>query len=215
VNHDLAASTRQTSEVITTLEHSTHKHETTDLSGIVRKLWPPEVSLFRDHLLRLDAASRHTRFAHGVSDTFIEDYATRMSEPGALAYAYVEDGEVRAAAELKKVGGVWSREAEAAFSVESSHQDRGLGTELLGRVIRSARNRGIKHVTLNCLAENERMQAVAKKHDAGLRVAQGEVTGEIIPDGPGYFSILEEAFEDRTALVLGFLDLQTRLARSS
>lgn len=187
----------------------------TSLPGIVRKLWSGEVEQFRDHLLRLDDASRRMRFAHGVSDSFIEDYAGRMSEPGALTFAYVEDGAVRAAAELKQVGGIWGHDAEAAFSVESSHQDRGLGTELLGRVIRAARNRGVHHVILNCLAENERMQAVAKKHDAGLRVEQGEVTGEIIPDGLGYFSIFEEAFEDRAALILGLLDMQTRFARSA
>lgn len=185
------------------------------LSGIVRRLWPAEVSLFRDHLLRLDAASRRQRFAHGVSDSFIEDYASRIGESGALTYAYVEDGRVRAAAELKQAGGVWGHDAEAAFSVESSHQDRGLGTELLGRLIRAARNRGIHHVIMNCLAENERMQAVAKKHDAGLRIVQGEVTGEIIPQRLGYFSILEEAFEDRAAIVFGLLDMQTRFARSA
>ena len=187
----------------------------TSLHGIVRKLWSGEVEQFRDHLLRLDDASRRMRFAHGVSDSFIEDYAGRMGEPGALTFAYVEDGNVRAAAELKQVGGLWGHDAEAALSVESSHQDRGLGTELLGRVIRAARNRGVHHVILNCLAENERMQAVAKKYDAGLRVEKGEVTGEIIPDDLGYFSIFEEAIEDRTALVLGFFDMQKRLARSA
>ena len=187
----------------------------TSLPGIVRKLWSGEVEQFRNHLLRLDAASRRMRFAHGVSDSFIEDYAGRMSEPGAMTFAYVEDGSVRAAAELKQMGGPWGHDAEAALSVESSHQDRGLGTELLGRVIRAARNRGVHHIILNCLAENERMQAVAKKHDAGLRVEQGEITGEIIPDGSGYFSILEEAYDDRAALFFGFLDLQARLARSA
>ena len=200
--------------MVTSASVNAHEADSIDLTGVVRKLWPTEASLFCEHLLRLDANSRHMRFGHGVSDAFIEDYATRMSEPGALAHAYVENGMVRAAAELKPAGGVWSFEAEAAFSVESSHQNRGLGTELLGRVIRSARNRGIKHVTLNCMAENERMQAVAKKHDAGLRVAQGEVTGEIIPESAGYFSILEEAFEDRAALVYGFLDMQSRLTKS-
>ncbi|MEQ1578011.1 MAG: GNAT family N-acetyltransferase [Hyphomicrobium sp.] len=186
-----------------------------ELPGVVRRLWPAESAMFRDHLLRLDAVSRRMRFAHGVSDSFICGYADHMSETGALTYAYVEDGEVRAAAELKQVGGHWGQDAEAAFSVEGPHQDRGLGTELLGRVIRAARNRGIHHVILNCLAENERMQAVAKKHDAGLRIEQGEVTGEIIPEASGYFSFLEEAYEVRAALVFGFLDMQTRLQRSS
>lgn len=41
------------------------------------------------------------RFAHGVSDSFIDDYASRMSDLGSIVYGYFEDGEVRAAAELR------------------------------------------------------------------------------------------------------------------
>ena len=42
-------------------------------AATVRKLWPTEDHLFRNHLLRLDKDSRRLRFAHGVSDSFIED----------------------------------------------------------------------------------------------------------------------------------------------
>jgi GNAT superfamily N-acetyltransferase len=185
------------------------------LPGVVRKLWPAEAAMFRDHLLRLDPASRRMRFAHAVSDSFIETYAAHMSDAGALTIAYIEDGEVRAAAELKRVGGMWSEEAEAAFSVETSHQSRGLGTLLMGRLIRAARNRGVHHVVMNCLLENERMQAVAKKHEAGLKVEMGEVTGEIMPATSNVMSHFEEAMEDRAALVLSFLDLQKRLVTAS
>lgn len=83
------------------------------LGGQIRKLWPSETSKFRDHLLRLDKDSRRMRFAHAVSDSFVEDYASRMSDMGAIVYGYLEDGEVRAAAELKKLSDVWGEEAEA------------------------------------------------------------------------------------------------------
>ena len=66
-----------------------------NLTGSFRKLWPHDSAKFRDHLLRLDKASRRLRFAHGVSDSFIEDYAARMGELGSIVYAYIEDGEVR------------------------------------------------------------------------------------------------------------------------
>ena len=69
------------------------------------------------------------RFAHGVSDAFIDDYAARMTEMGSVVYGYVEDDEVRAAAELRKLGDAWGQEAEAAFSVEPTHQDLGIGSE--------------------------------------------------------------------------------------
>ena len=178
--------------------------------GSFRKLWPSEKAKFRDHLLRLDQASRRTRFAHAVSDTFIDDYSNHMSELGSIVYAYIEDGEVRAAAELKKLGTTWGRDAEAAFTVESAYQDRGLGTELMGRIIRSARNRGVQNLFMSCLPENSKMQTIARKHDAVLRFEYGEVVGEIIPDGANYFSLMAEAVEDRVGFMMAVFDLSAK-----
>jgi GNAT superfamily N-acetyltransferase len=184
-------------------------------SGTIRKLWPTEVHKFRDHLLRLDKNSRRMRFAHGVADTFIEDYASRMGEMGSLVFGCVVDGEVRAAAELRKLGDAWGREAEAAFSVEKAYQDQGIGTELMGRVIRAARNRGVQLLYMSCLAENSKMQAIARKYEAELRFEYGEVVGEIVPDTANYFSILAEAMEDRVGFMMAVLDLQSRLVRAA
>lgn len=183
--------------------------------GTIRKLWPTETHKFRDHLLRLDRDSRRLRFAHGVSDSFIEDYASHMGDLGSLVYAYVEDGEVRAAAELKKLGDIWGREAEAAFSVEGAYQEHGIGTELMGRVIRAARNRGVQHLYMSCLAENAKMQTIARKYEAELRFEFGDVVGEIVPQNPNYFSLLEEAIDDRAGYLMAVLDLRSRNSKAA
>lgn len=185
------------------------------LGGNIRKLWPTETDKFRDHLLRLDKESRHMRFAHGVSDAFIEDYAARMAEMGGIVYGYFDGEEVRAAAELKKLGDLWGREAEAAFSVEPSLQDHGIGTELMGRVIRAARNRGVQHLCISCLAENSKMRAIARKHEAELRFEYGEVIGEIVPEGANYFSLLAEAVDDRFGYMMAVLDLHRRVVKAA
>ncbi|HXF54697.1 MAG TPA: GNAT family N-acetyltransferase [Hyphomicrobiaceae bacterium] len=185
------------------------------LGGSIRKLWPTETHLFRDHLLRLDKESRRMRFAHGVSDSFIEEYALRMSEMGGIVYAYLDGGRARAVAELRKLGDIWGQEAEAAFSVERAYQDMGIGTELMGRVIRAARNRGVQRLYMSCLAENRRMQAIARKYEADLRFEYGEVVGEIVALEPNYFSILAEAVEDRVGFVLAVLELQHRIVRAA
>ena len=175
--------------------------------GTIRKLWPSESDKFRDHLLRLDKDSRRMRFAHAVSDNFIDDYAGRMNEMGAIIYGYLEGGEVRAVAELKKLGDTWGQEAEAAFSVEPGYQEKGIGTELMGRVIRAGRNRSVNHLYMSCLAEIRKMQAIARKHEADLRCEYGEVIGEIVPIDPNYFSILAEAMDDRVGYLLAVLDV--------
>lgn len=190
---------------------SEHRH----WGGSIRKIWPTESAKFRDHLLRLDRESRRMRFAHGVSDSFIEDYAARMDDMGSIVYGFFADGEVRAAAELRKLGESWEPEAEAAFSVETSYQDNGLGSELMGRVIRAARNRGVQRLYMSCLAENGKMQAIARKYEADLRFEYGEVIGQIVPVESNYFSLFAEAMEDRVGYMLAVLDLQSRLVKAA
>ncbi len=192
-----------------------HHDELSISSASLRKLWPTEHGLFRDHLLRLDKDSRRMRFAHGVSDSFIDDYAGRMNEMGSVVFGYFVDGEIRAAAELRKLADHWGEEAEAAFSVEQAYQDMGIGSALMGRVIRAARNRGVRLLFMSCLAENAKMQAIAKKYEAVLRFEYGEVIGEILPEGPDYFSLLAEAVDDRVGYMMAVLDLQARLVKAA
>jgi GNAT superfamily N-acetyltransferase len=184
-------------------------------SGTFRKLLCSEADAFREHLLRLSRDERRLRFAHAVTDDFIADYASRFSDDGAVVHAYVESGVVRAVAELRKLGSAWGADAEAAFSVESGWQDKGIATELMGRVIRSARNRGVRHLYLSCLAENSKMQAIARKHEASLTFQLGEVVGDIVPQSSNYFSILAEEVDDRVGYLLAVLDLQTRLSKAA
>lgn len=181
-------------------------------SGSIRKLAPAEIGKFRDHLLRLDANSRRLRFAHGVSNSFVEQYAEGMLDDGSIVFGFFEGGEVRAVAELRKLGTgeAWGEQAEAAFSVETKFQEKGLGSELMARVIRSARNRGVKHLFLSCLAENGKMLSIAKKHDAKLHFEFGEVTSDIVPEDASHFSLLAEAVEDRVGYMMAVFDLQKR-----
>src|SRR5262245_48630610 len=183
--------------------------------GIVRRLWPTETDKFRDHLLRLDKESRRMRFAHSVSDAFIEAYARRMTQYGSLVYGYLVDGRVRGAAELRRLGDAWGEEAEAAFSVERPCQNHGVGTELMGRVVRAARNRNIRRLYMSCLADNAKMQTLARKHGALLRYESGDVVGEILPEQPSYLSLVQEAAEDRMGFIIAVLDLQAKLVRAA
>jgi GNAT superfamily N-acetyltransferase len=180
--------------------------------GTFRKLWPTETEKFRDHLLRLDKETRRMRFGMPVNDQFIREYAARSGDWNSVIHAFFIAGEIRAAAELRCIGDHWSSEAEAAFSVESDHQNKGIGSELLGRVVRSARNRGIDRLYMNCLLENRKMQRVAKKHEATLQFDHGDVIGRVRPGIPTYLSIWSEALEDGSNFMMAVLDLPKRHA---
>ena len=184
----------------------------TDTSqGLIRKLWMRERHKLCDHLLRLDPESRRLRFAHGVSDAFIKDYTSNINDINSVVYGCFDGVEMRAAAELRKMGATWGKQAEGAFSVERGYQNVGIGSELLGRVIRSARNRGVHHLQMACLAENAKMQHVARKHQAVLRFAHGEMSGSIAPEPGNIGTLLDEAADDQRAYLLMILDLQSHL----
>lgn len=181
----------------------------------IRKLWPAELGKYRTHLLRLDPETRRMRFGMSVDDAFIADYARRLNDMKSVVYACLVDGEVRAAAELRPLGAYLQGEAEAAFSVERDWQGMGFGTELMGRVIRSARNRGIRRLYMNCLAENRKMQHIARKYEAELKFEEGEVLAELLPAAPNYFSIWRETLENEYGFVMAVLDLQRRFRPES
>ena len=189
--------------------------ETEKSKVVIRKLWMRERHKLADHLLRLDPDSRRMRFTHGVLDAFIKDYVLKINDMNSVVFGYFEGVEMRAAAELRKIGPTWGQEAEGAFSVEHGYQNLGIGSELLGRVIRSARNRAVHHLQMACLAENSRMQHVARKHQAVLRFAHGEITGSIEPEPGNFATLLDEAVEDQRAYMLMVLDLQSKFMPSA
>ena len=170
-------------------------------------MWSQESDKFRDHLLRLDRDSRRMRFGMAVSEEFIRDYASRIGGMKCVVYGFFADGQMRAAAEMRQIGDSWATDAEGAFSVERDFQNRGIGTDLLGRIIRAARNRGVTRLYMNCLAENHKMQRLCRKYEAELHFDHGEVVGRVLPALPTYISLWEEAVDDSNGFVMAVLDL--------
>lgn len=183
--------------------------------GVIRKLWIGEASVLRDHLLRLDSESRRFRFGSPVNAFFIDQYASRAIGPGSIVHGFFVDGVLRAAAELRVYGKPIPQEAEAALSVERDWQDLGVGTALLERTILAARNRSVRTIYLNCLMENRRMQAIAKKHKASLRIQADDVVGEVVNTGATPGSLIREIIADGHGMATAILDLQKRIFRAA
>jgi GNAT superfamily N-acetyltransferase len=146
--------------------------------GDVRTLTQQEeLPLLRDHLLRLDAESRHSRFNGFLDDSFIESYAARCADDGTVIIAYIENGVVRGVAELHPLEPDWL--PEIAFSVEAGVRRRGVGTILFRRLIEEARAKGYKTLRITTGAENHAMRTLAGKFGAQLAFRDGEATGTI------------------------------------
>ena len=185
-------------------------HET---PGIIRKLWIGETDRFREHLLRLDRESRSNRFGSPVTDYFIEKYAAHALGPDSVVHGYFVDGTLRGSAELRAFGQLGPHEAEAAFSIERPWQNSGIGSELMGRTILTARNRSIRKLYMNCLSHNHPMQAIARKYEADLRFEADDVVAEITNPRPDPLSLFREWVADSHSFASAVLDVQSRILR--
>lgn len=176
--------------------------------GEIRRLWLAERDLFKEHLLRLDPLTRQQRFGTAVNDAFLENYATTTFGVGGLVYAYVEDGVVRGAAELRGLDDIVAQTGEAAFSVETGWRRAGIGGQLFSRLITAARNRGIRTLYMTCLPENAAMRRLAQKFEADLAGGYADIEGVIATGGPTPFTILDEAFDNAKGFATLALSLQ-------
>jgi GNAT superfamily N-acetyltransferase len=181
--------------------------------GVIRKLWIGEAEDYRDHLLRLDAESRRSRFGLMLADELIESYVVSPTWRGAVMHGFLVDGVLRGVAELKPFGTAFPTEAEAAFSVEKPWQSHGVGSALLARTLLAARNRGIRQLHMTCLADNPRMQQLARKFDAQLSFDFGNLVGELAAPHPTPLSLLHEIVADGHGVATAMLDAQARLLR--
>jgi GNAT superfamily N-acetyltransferase len=182
---------------------------------MIRKLWPGEAQDYRDHLLRLDADSRRNRFGLALADALIEDYVASPTWSGAVMHGFLVDGVLRGVAELKPFGAAFPTEAEAAFSVEKPWQSHGVGSALLARTLLAARNRGIRQVHMACLADNARMQQLARKFAAQLSFDFGNVVGEVAAPHPTPMSLLHELVADGHGFASAMLDAQARWLKAA
>jgi GNAT superfamily N-acetyltransferase len=181
--------------------------------GIIRKMWSVEASRYREHLLRLDQASRRSRFGGDVTDDFLAEYATLATNIDIVIHGFFVNGTMRGAAELRPIGASPAREAEAAFSIEEPWQSHGVGSALLARTLLAARNRGITFLHMACLADNERMQQLARKFDAELRFDFGSVVGEVVSPHPTALARAREIVADTHGFATALLDVKAQLLR--
>jgi GNAT superfamily N-acetyltransferase len=189
----------------------------------IRRLWPSDEEAFRDHLLRLDPSSRHSRFGGGMSDDFLVHYAEHCFGKGDLLYGAFVNGKMVGAAELRSNQAIWSEQApfgrnihaEAAFSVEEGFRRRGIGEKLFKRIQRAATNHGVETIEIVCLPDNIAMQSLAKKFKTQFTFEENALTGRLTARRPTAFSLMREASGDALDFGAALFDAQWRaLARS-
>ena len=186
-------------------------HEAFIEGGLIRKLWGIEMDAYLDHLLRLDAESRHNRFGAAISDDMIQTHVATARSSDVIVHGFFMDGVLRGAADLRIYGPLYRREAEAAFSIEKPWQSHGIGSALLERSLLAARNRGIHLLHVCCLFENQRMQQLVRKFEAELSFDFGTVIGKVENPYPTPLSVMQELVVEGQSFTAAYVDFHSRL----
>ena len=149
-----------------------------------------------------------------ASDAFVLAYAERCFGIDDVIYGFVAEGVVRAAGELRGIGHNlplgFGGSAEAAFSVDVDWRRQGLGAQLMGRIVRAARNRRAQTLYMSCLANNEPMLRLARKFSAQLRFEPQAAHVQVAPKAPTSATILGEAADEFASFATAMMDLHRR-----
>jgi acetyltransferase len=109
------------------------------------------------HLVALSSRIAHERLTRIC---FI-DYDREMALVAEHKDPQAEENQILAVGRLSKLHGI--DEAEFAMLVSDTYQRRGLGTEILQRLIQIGRDEKLERITAEMLAENRAMQRVCQK----------------------------------------------------
>ncbi|MES0825215.1 GNAT family N-acetyltransferase [Ruegeria sp. SCP11] len=157
------------------------------------------------HFNSLDSEALTSRFGASISTACIQSYLSGIFDNAALVFGAFPDSCLRGVGELRILPDNRAHVAEAAFTVETEWQDRGIGDALLSRIITAARNRGIREVHMLCLATNQKMRRLAAKHDAELSLLTGQVEATLTAPWPTPLSIAEEISGEYHAMARAIL----------
>jgi len=146
---------------------------------IIRALWPCELEQFRQHLLRLDLATRIERFGRGVSAEWLSTYCDETDFIHGVVLGCWIEGRLVGVGELRRYDASWSPVAEVALSLEPAWQNHGVGSLLARRLLLSARNRGITTLHMLSQASNLRMLHILSRSGARMSYAGDQVEAEL------------------------------------
>ncbi len=155
-----------------------HPHGS-DSQITIRQLQPSERGHFRNHLIRLDRLSRAERFNGACSDEFLNRYADRCFDDGAVIIGALHGENVLGAAELHEYPDHIIPTGEIALSVEAEFQRHGYGGSLFRRAISHARALGYRQLRITTQSQNSAMKNLARNFSAKLESEDGETIGTI------------------------------------
>ncbi len=162
-----------------------------------RRLGSADARQYRAHLLRLAPDDFSDRFMGARCRHFVSTHARSLDWNRVIVVGCWVGRSLRGVAELHPIGG---RRGELALSVEQRFQRRGIGSELLRRVLLLARNRGAVELELRCLVTNQRIRRLIGRFQGQIRDDFQESSGTIHVLPPNAATLITELAESADRL---------------
>lgn len=141
-----------------------------------RRLGAPDARRLRAHLLRLHPDDVHSRFMGAKQRSLITRYVRSIDWRSALLIGCFLGRSMRGVCELYPID---KERGEIAVSVERRFQRRGIGREMLERMLLLARNRGLVELEFRCFTSNGKMRGLVRSFDGKLDVEAMEAIAVI------------------------------------
>jgi RimJ/RimL family protein N-acetyltransferase len=124
-----------------------------------------------DHLFALNEDDRRLRFFSNITNVGIESYVERIRWNGDVCFGCFSGANLVAFVHLGKVD---SDQYELGMSVSDEYKGKGLGVDLMKRIITWCKASGVTKLVMECLRDNKPMQTIAKK--LGMRIVNDHET---------------------------------------
>jgi ribosomal protein S18 acetylase RimI-like enzyme len=162
------------------------------------------------HFLSLDAEDRRLRFGANISDDLVRDYVRRIDFKRDEVFAVTDhDLAILGVVHVAFDNGA----AELGLSVVPGARGRGVGNALFERAVMHLRNRGARTVFMHCLAENQAMMHLARKHGMRIVFDGGESQAHLVLEAATADSFVSEWIGEQQANALEVLKQNAHVAR--
>ena len=170
-----------------------------------------QLSDYATHLKSLTEEDKRSRFGFNITDYAIDQLILKMIYHPAeheLWVAYDREDVVGFGHMALNSDDSW----ELAVSVDSKHQRKGIGDNLIGEMLAWAKFHRISEVFMHCIEENKVIQHLAKKHKLETRErGHGQRTAAIDVPLPNLIEVNSQLMKEQSDIIQEISALRAKL----
>jgi GNAT superfamily N-acetyltransferase len=173
------------------------------VTTIHRLFLPCDRFALETHFAALGTEDLSNRFCHSVKPESVAKYLDQWSAAGIPSYGiFNPDRSLIAVAQLAQS----EEELEVGLSVLPTYRRNGLALALLYRSASYARARGLKALSIHCLANNMPMLSLARRIGMTVEISSGEADGHVTLRAATALDFWRQIADDQESLTKSIAD---------